>query len=224
VKRLSIIIVAVLLSATPLPALTSLDFSTKLGSESAWDLRWTGTTWRLSFTSGATVVDSSNPGDSTLDDDFVVIPVMDLGDIVDFGTYLTATLTPRGQLEINSNPGTSSAVMRANVGMGGVLSIGTNYVAFSNVQDDLNITFHDPAYGTVIPQLVEDEQRKLMLDMSFSGDATGAVNLHDLILTRSGKASGTLSGQITAVPEPGTILLLGLGTGLACRLRSKGSR
>lgn len=111
--------------------------------------------------------------------------------------------------------------MRANVGSGGMLSIGANYVAYSQVQGDLNVTFHNPNYGQVIPQLVADEQRGLMLDLSFSGDATGSVNLHDLILTRSGKASGTLSGQITAIPEPGTILLLGLGTGLACRLPSK---
>jgi len=220
-KQWLFIMGAVLALTAPLPALTSLDFSTKLGSASAWDLRWTGTNWRLSFTRGATVVDSSNPADSALDDDFVVLPTMDLSDVQDFGTFLTATLTPRGALEIASNPGTSATVMRASVGTGGMLSIGTNYVAYSKQQDDLNITFHNPNYGTVIPQLVADEQRGLDLDMSFSGDATGSVNLHDLILTRAGKASGTLSGQITAIPEPGTILLLGLGTGLACRLRSK---
>jgi len=222
-KRLLFIMGAVLLPTTPLPALTSLDFSTKLGSDSAWELRWTGTNWRLSFTRDATVVDSSNPADAALDNDFVVLPTMDLSNIVDFGAHLTATLTPRSSLEINSNPG-NSAVLRAAVGSGGMLSIGANYVAYSKVQDDLNVTFHNPNYGQVIPQLVADEQRGLNLDMSFSGDATGSVNLHDLILTKSGKASGTLSGQITAIPEPGTILLLGLGTGLACRLRSRRSK
>ncbi len=219
-KRLLFIMGAVLLLTAPLPALTSLDFSTKLGSTAAWELRWTGTNWRLSFVRGATVVDSSNPADATLDDDFVTLPTMDLSNVQDFGTHLTATLTPRGSLEINSNP-SNSAVMMASVGSGGMLSIGANYVAYSNVQDDLNITFHNPNYGQVIPQLVADENRGLMLDMSFSGDATGSVNLHDLILTRSGRATGTLSGQITAIPEPMTILLLGLGTGLACRLRSR---
>ena len=185
-KRLLFIMGAVLLLTAPLPALTSLDFSTKLGSTAAWELRWTGTNWRLSFVRGATVVDSSNPADATLDDDFVMLPTMDLSNVQDFGTHLTATLTPRGSLEINSNP-SNSAVMMASVGSGGMLSIGANYVAYSNVQDDLNITFHNPNYGQVIPQLVADENRGLMLDMSFSGDATGSVNLHDLILTRSGR-------------------------------------
>ncbi len=219
-KQLLLIMGMVLLLTTPLPALTSLDFTTKLGSPAAWDLRWTGTNWRLSFIRNGTVVDSSNPSDSVLEDDFVVLPTMDLSNIKDFGTYLTATLTPRGSLEITSNTG-SATVMRASVGTGGMLSIGTNYVAYSDVRDDLNITFSDKNHGTVISQLVADEQRGLDLDMSFSGDATGSVNLHDLILTKSGKATGTLSGQITAIPEPGTILLLGLGTGLAYRLRSK---
>jgi hypothetical protein len=216
-----------LLSATPLlaadVAVASLDFTTKLGEPVAWDLRWTGTTWRLSFVDGAVVVDSSEPSDSMLQGDIVELPSMDLADIRDEGDYLTATLTPRGRLEIISESG-DSTVMLADVQVGGMLSIGTNYVAYSNVADDLDITYFDEEHGQVIPSFASAEARGLMLDMSFSGDAGGSVNLHDLILCKSGKAQGTLSGQISAIPEPGTILLLGLGTGLLWRLRTKRAR
>jgi len=219
-KQLLLIVGAMLLLAAPLPAATSLDFSTKLGSQAAWDLRWTGTTWRLSFPTGATIVDSTNPVDSLLEDDFVQLPSMDLSGIVNKGTYLTATLTPRGPLTIQSDPG-GATVMRASLESGGSLSIGTNYVAYSKVDDDLDITFFNQSYGQVIPKLAADEKRGLMLDMSFSGDATGSVNLHDLILKKSGSAQGTLSGQITAIPEPGTLLILGLGAGIVRWLRNK---
>jgi hypothetical protein len=222
-KQLLLIVGALLLLTAPLSAATSLDFSTKLGSPAAWDLRWTGTTWRLSFPTQATIVDSTNPNDALLKDDFVQLPSMDLSGIVDKGSYLTATLTPRGPLTIQSDPG-GATVLRASLESGGTLSIGTNYVAYSNVDDDLDITFFNNSYGQVIPKLAADEKRGLMLDMSFSGDATGAVNLHDLILKRAGSAQGTLSGQITAIPEPGTLLILGLGAAIVRSLRNKKSQ
>jgi len=44
------------------------------------------------------------------------------------------------------------------------------------------------------------------------------------ILERYGVARGTPSGQITSIPEPATLLILGLGAALANQFRSKRQR
>lgn len=199
---------------------TGLDFSTRLGANFAWDLRWTGTEWVLSFEDDAIVVDDTDPQDRDLVSDFVLLPTMRLTRVQDQGGFLTATLTPTEALEIESEPGMAN-VLRAATGLGNTLVIGTTSVAYSTPQDDLDIISANRNYGVVIPRLAEEEERGFDLDMSFTGDAIGAVNLYELIISKRGSAQGTLSGQITAIPEPATLAILCLGTAVAARLRSK---
>jgi hypothetical protein len=199
---------------------TSLDFSTRVGSEFAWDLRWTGSEWVMSFVDDAIVVDDSNPDDADLESDFVLLPTMRLTKVSDEGGYLTATLTPTEALEIESYPGMAN-VLRAATGLGNTLVIGTTHVAYSTPQDDLDIISANHNYGKVIPKLADEERRGFDLDLSFTGDAIGAVNLYDLIISKKGSARGTISGQITAIPEPATLAILCLGTAAVARLRSK---
>ncbi len=73
----------------------------------------------------------------------------------------------------------------------------------------------------MIPALVADENRGLMLDLSFSGDAIQGANLYNLLRGRTGVARGTLSGQISSIPEPATLLILGLGAAIANQFRSR---
>ncbi len=199
---------------------TTLDFSTRVGSEFAWDLRWTGTEWVMSFVDDAIVVDDSNPDDADLESDFVLLPTMRLTKVMDKGGFLTATLTPTEALEIESYPGMAN-VLRAATGLGNTLVIGTTHVAYSTPTDDLDVISANRNYGVVIPRLVDQEKRGFDLDLSFTGDAIGAVNLYDLIIRKEGHARGTISGQITAIPEPATLAILCVGTAAVARLRSK---
>ncbi len=199
---------------------TTLDFSTRVGSEFAWDLRWTGTEWVMSFVDDAIVVDDSNPDDADLESDFVLLPTMRLTKVMDKGGFLTATLTPTEALEIESYPGMAN-VLRAATGLGNTLVIGTTHVAYSTPTDDLDVISANRNYGVVIPRLADQERRGFDLDLSFTGDAIGAVNLYDLIIRKEGHARGTISGQITAIPEPATLAILCVGTAAVARLRSK---
>jgi hypothetical protein len=202
------------------PGPATIDFSTRPGSAYAWDLRWTGTEWVMTFVPNAVVVDSSSPTDAQLADDFVQLPTMRLTNIVDKNGYLTATLTPTDSLTIESYPGMAN-VLRATVGVGNSLVIGTTHVAYSQPQNDLTVISCNPDYGTVIPTLAADSAGGFNVDISFTGDVTGGVNLYELIVSNQGHAQGTLSGRINAIPEPATFAILGLGVLALARLRSR---
>lgn len=207
-------------SADGSPGRADFQFSTKLGAEFAWELSWNGSEWIMSFPRDAVVVDTSNPADPVLEDDFVQLPTMRLTGVKDKGGFLTATLTPTDALAIESYPGMAN-VLRASVGIGNSLVIGTTHVAYSQPKNDLTVISANKSYGTVIPLIAADSARGLQVDMSFTGDAMNGVDLYKLILSNKGSAQGTLSGQITAVPEPATFAILGLGAILLARLRSR---
>lgn len=222
-KRLIVTVGAVLLLTTPLLAensLTSLHFSTKPGAEYAWELSWTGSQWQLTFVDDAIIVDDTNPNDAVLANDFVLLPSMNISGLDDRGGLLMATLNPREAFRIQSDTD-NATVLTATMNSGGMLAVGTNTVAYSQISDDLDIGSYNETYGTVIPALVADEQRGLMLDLSFSGDAVQGANLYNLLRGQTGVARGTLSGQITAIPEPATLLILGLGAAVANQFRSR---
>ncbi len=209
-KRSALVLTTALLLTSPVSALHSMHFSKASGTEYAWQLKGTGGNWLLSFEDTAVVVDGSIPGDPTLVGDFVLLPNMTLSGVTDFGTHLTAMLSPTESLAIKSNPG-GSTVMTAALKPAGVLIIGTTFMAYSQPRDDLDITSFDDTYGTFIPAIGAMENAGLPLDISFSGDRKGGGDLRSLILSGSGIAEGTLSGQMTVIPAPGALLLSSLG-------------
>jgi hypothetical protein len=211
---------AALLLATPLWAENSLHFSTRPGAEYAWELSWTGSQWQLSFVDDAIIVDDTNPNDAQLNNDYVLLPTMNVSGLDDRGGMLAATLNPSEAFRIQSDAD-DATVLTATMDSGGMLAIGTNAVAYSQIADDLDIGSYNETYSTVLSGLVADEGEGLMLDLSFSGDAIQGASLYNLLKSRTGVARGTLSGQITAIPEPATLLILGLGAAIANQFRSK---
>jgi hypothetical protein len=198
----------------------AFDFSTKLGSDYAWDLHWTGMEWVMCFPDDATVVDSSRPGDTDLASDYVMLPNMTLTNIKQQGDLLTATLTPTQSFRIQAVPG-GETVLDGTLKTGAMLAIGTTHMAYSELADDIDVISASKGYGTVIPSLAADDAAGFRVDLSFTGDTIGGVNLHDLILSKHGSVQGTLSGQVNAVPEPATFAILGLGAVVLARLRAR---
>jgi hypothetical protein len=168
----------------------------------------------------AIIVDDTNPNDAQLNNDYVLLPTMNVSGLDDRGGMLAATLNPSEAFRIQSDAD-DATVLTATMDSGGMLAIGTNAVAYSQIADDLDIGSYNETYSTVLSGLVADEGEGLMLDLSFSGDAIQGASLYNLLKSRTGVARGTLSGQITAIPEPATLLILGLGAAIANQFRSK---
>lgn len=212
-KQLIFVLAAGLALASPAGAVSSTHFSTVPGAASAWQLTRAGENWLLSFPVNSSQIDSSNPDDASLLADYVNLPSMVLTNLQDQGTFLTATLSPTGPLTIVSDTG-DQTVATAAMTPQNALFIGTNYIAYSSIADDLNITDHVPGYSLVIDDAVAAQASGIPIDISFSGDVAGGVDLVTLLRTTDGSAGSSgssLSGQITVIPVPGTLLLAAIG-------------
>lgn len=199
--------------AVPAAASNSLAFSAALGADHAWSLQKTGGPWTLSFPDRTAVVDASIPADPILLGDYVQLPTMTLTDITDGGTFLIATLTPQEPLIIRANPAQATELI-ALMKPGSVLITGTTFAAYPQPGDDLDVTNFDGGYSIVIPGIGTQENAGLPLDISFTCDRKGDGDLRTLILSETGVAEGTLSGQIVVIPLPGALLLSSLGLAL----------
>jgi len=199
---------------------TSIAFSTGQSNNYSWTVTVAGGAATMSFANND--IDISSPFPDPVLNDHVGLPSMALSNIqtINLGPgfdIVTANLTPMNPAlltiaaDVASGPAAAGdIVMTAQVKNSGMLAIGTNFVAYSDQKDDLDVLQHMTGYSAVIDQFTSLDTLGFDLDLSFSGDVSGSLYnlLHNL---NDGSVSGTLSGQIVIVPEPMTVVVLGLG-------------
>ena len=210
----------------------SVGFSTGVGHSSSWTIEALGGSATLSFANNE--IDTSEPTPDSVLDDVIELPPMSLTNVQSVTLpgpieVITAILVPDGSpltiaADVASGPAVADEiVMSAAVGEGGLLTVGTNFIAYSNPQDDLNIINHVGTYSAVIDGFVAMENLGFDIDLSFGGNVSASLyNLLENMAVEDGSVSGVLDGQIMAIPEPLTLSLLGIG-GLLLRRKRKTS-
>ena len=230
-KSLLILSTLVLCACLSLPAFGSYSVAFSTGGTNVFS--WTATvsqgTAVMTFENNE--INASSPLFDAVLADAIDLPDMTFADIQTVNIapgidVAVATLIPDGSnLTITADVASPMAeagdtVMSCSVVESGILTVGTNFVAYSNERDDLSIISHVAGYSAVIDGFFSAETQGFGIDLSFSGDAS--ASLFNLLNTLSdGSVSGTLSGQIVAVPEPMMLSLLGLGGLLLHRRRNK---
>ena len=212
-----------------------LNFSTGGINNTSWTITVSSGSASLSFENNE--VDDCVPSPDAVLNDYVGLPTMALSGITP-GSFdpdgagpmpsinvITALLTPNNDpLTITANAASGgvsadTVVMRASVEPGGSLTVGTNFIAYSDPSDDLDIINYVNGYSAVIDSFDDGDAQGYDLDLSFSGDAASSV--FDLLDTMQDGAavSGSLSGQIV-IPEPLTMFLLASGGAILLRRRT----
>jgi hypothetical protein len=199
---------------------TSIAFSTGENNNYSWTVNFVGGTAMLSFANND--IDMSSPFPDPVLNDHIGLPSMTLSNIqmVHLGPgfdIVTANLIAINPAvlaiaaDVASGPAAAGdIVMTTHVRNSGMLAVGTNFIAYSDLVDDLDVIQYVSGYSDVIDQFAALDNLGFKLDLSFSGDSSGS--LYNLLSgNKDGFVTGTLSGQIVIVPEPLTLILLGLG-------------
>jgi len=208
-KRFAIIIAMVVFLGVPVFATPSIEFSPDAGTAGSWSYDGAGT---LSFNQYVTVDRGLSSNADALVGALVFVPTLSVG-----GTaYSSYTLKPLGSsiLTIRS-PDDLQIYMKATLGNGDLVPVGTIGAAYTNFKADLTdvvVTDAGKALGSdVLIAILNSGMTALDFELSLlGGSGTNYYSLSEM-LTGNYTGSGGFSGAMT-IPEPTTIALLGLGT------------
>jgi hypothetical protein len=151
----------------------------------------------------------------TLVDAFLFIPTLNISNLTEVypgsGIY-QGNIVPASS-EISIKDGTGAEIMTGTLASGGIVTVGTTASLYPIFAIDITVTGVPNAIGSgfVNGLTVGDV---LDFDLTLQG-----ANIASMILNNQDNAAGsTLSGSMTFIPEPATLMLLSLG-GLLLRKR-----
>jgi len=207
-KRYIFIIVTLLFFGVPAFATPSIEFSPDAGKAGSWSYDGAGT---LSFNQYVTVDRGLSSSTDALVGSFVFVPTLSVGPTTD-GLY---TVKPLGNsiLTIRS-PDDLQIYMKATLGTGDLVPVGTIGAAYTNFKADLTnivITNAGKALDSAVLNAILNSGT-MALDFELSLQGGSGTNYYSLSEMLAGGYSGGngFSGAMS-IPEPATIALMGLG-------------
>jgi len=208
-KRYIFVIVTLLFFGVPVFATPSIEFSPDAGTAGSWAYDGAGT---LSFNQYVTVDRGLSSNADALVGASVFVPTLSVGANAWDSSY---TLKPLGSsvLTIRS-PETDEIYLKATLGKGDLVPVGTIGAAYSNFKADLTdvvITNAGKSLGSAALSAILNSGT-MALDFELSLQGGSGTNYYTLDQMLAGGYSGGngFSGAMT-IPEPATIALMGLG-------------
>ena len=208
-KRFTVIIFTLFFFGVPAFATPSIEFSPDAGTAGSWSYDGAGT---LSFNQYVAVDRGLSSNADALVGALVFVPTLSVGATAWDNSY---TLKPLGSsvLTIRS-PETNEIYMKATLGKGDLVPVGTIGAAYSNFKADLTdvvITNAGKSLGSAaLSAILNSGTMALDFELSLQGGSgTNYYSLSEMLA--GGYAGGNgFSGAMT-IPEPATIALMGLG-------------
>ena len=147
----------------------SMHFSTGGDNNTSWTITVSSQVAVLSFMNNE--IDTADPSPDAVLDDLIDLPNMTLTNLqttnISGLDLITATLVPENspltiRADVASGPAAADqVVMSADLVESGYLTVGTNFIAYSNAQDDLNNVSHLAGYSAVIDKCAAAEGMSL---------------------------------------------------------------
>ena len=217
-KRLVIMILVLLICAgTPAFATPAIEFSPNAGTGGSWQYDGAGT---LSFNQYITIDSGMGSNADALVGSLVYIPTLTVS-----GSGSTYDMKPIGSPTIMiTNADKSSVYLTGTLGEGDLVTIGTiagGYTAFKTDITDLVITAAGDALGSAALDMMLYTQT-LGLDFELSLQGGSGTNYQSFAqMLAGGYAGGNGFSGAMSIPEPATIVLLGLGSLTLLRKRKR---
>ena len=208
-KRYIFIIVTLLFSGVPAFATPSIEFSPDAGTAGSWTYDGAGT---LSFNQYVTVDRGLSSNADALVGASVFVPTLSVGANAWDSSY---TVKPLGSSVLTlRSPVTDVIYMKATLGKGDLVPVGTIGAAYSNFKADLTdvvVTDAGKSLGSaVLSAIINSGTTALDFELSLQG-ASGTNYYSFNQMLAGGYTGGNGFSGAMSIPEPATITLMGLG-------------
>jgi len=207
-KRYIFIIVTLFFFGVPAFAMPSIEFSPDAGTAGSWSYDGAGT---LSFNQYVTVDRGLSSNADALVGASVFVPTLSVNG-TSSGLY---TLKPLGSSVLTvRSPETDEIYMKATLGKGDLVPVGTIGAAYSNFKADLTdvvVTNAGKSLGSAaLSAIINSGTMALDFELSLQGaSGTNYYSLSEMLA--GGYAGGNGFSGAMSIPEPATIALMGLG-------------
>lgn len=208
-KRFILIIVTLVFFSVPAFATPSIEFSPDAGTAGSWNYDGAGT---LIFNQYVTVDRAMSSNADALVGASVFVPTLSVNATAWDSSY---TLKPLGTsvLTIRS-PETNEIYMKATLGKGDLVPVGTIGAAYSSFKADLTdvvVTDAGKSLGSaVLSAIINSGTTALDFELSLQG-ASGTNYFSFNQMLAGGYTGGNGFSGAMSIPEPATIALMGLG-------------
>ena len=205
-RKLVVVLAVCAMAASSIAGLaTDINYSTDQGG--SWSYDGVDT---FSIIQQVGIDDIQGSTVDTLTGQFVYIPNLTLSNVIIAGGLVNANLTPDTLIAIKDANG--NVLLEGTLAVGDFVAFNTISGAYTEFLTDIVVTSVSNTIGSALLDTIS-----VGTQLDFNLTLQHRTNFSEIIGDGL-NAEGTLSGSMTVIPEPATLLILGLG-GLLVRKR-----